>query len=181
MSKPLPIRARGIYAFVILSAVQGIGCGAPHDAQNDATSELREGRLAPLAAQESTAAVVRVLRLNATPNEQETPGALCSASDTDFDGFRYAEHIAHCKRDVSGSKKRSVKASYGLRPSEYEDYQVDHRISLSIGGSNARANLWPLKIADAQRKARLEAELLDDVSNGRMTQASAIEKLLNWR
>jgi hypothetical protein len=47
-------------------------------------------------------------------------------------------------RDVSVSEKTQVYAGYGLAyPQAPGAYEVDHLISLELGGSNDIANLWP--------------------------------------
>ena len=42
-----------------------------------------------------------------------TPGALCTTDDPNFDGLRYPEQIAHCRRNVSRAEKNRIAAAYG--------------------------------------------------------------------
>jgi hypothetical protein len=46
-------------------------------------------------------------------------------------------------RNVPESEKRAVYAEYGIATHTRGQYEVDHFISLELGGSNAIANLWP--------------------------------------
>jgi len=46
-------------------------------------------------------------------------------------------------RFVSASTKRAVYNRYGLDPYHHEPCEVDHLISLELGGSNDVSNLWP--------------------------------------
>jgi hypothetical protein len=47
-------------------------------------------------------------------------------------------------RNVPDSEKRAVFAEYGIRGSHHGGaYEVDHLVSLELGGSNAIENLWP--------------------------------------
>jgi hypothetical protein len=47
-------------------------------------------------------------------------------------------------RNVPDSEKRAVFAEYGIAGSRHGGaYEVDHLISLELGGSNAIENLWP--------------------------------------
>lgn len=116
-----------------------------------------------------------------TPRDQAlTPGALCTEDDPDFDGYRYAERVPHCRRDVSTGLKRSVAASYGISDRERQNYQIDHLIPLALGGSNARANLWPVVRDEAQRKAEVEQRLYDQLASGQISQADAIAEILAW-
>jgi hypothetical protein len=46
-------------------------------------------------------------------------------------------------RDVPESEKNTVYAEYGITHHTTNQYEVDHLISLELGGSNAIGNLWP--------------------------------------
>lgn len=46
-------------------------------------------------------------------------------------------------RSVSASLKEQVFAEYGITSHAPGEYEVDHLISLELGGSNDIANLWP--------------------------------------
>jgi hypothetical protein len=70
-----------------------------------------------------------------------TPGAV-------FRGVTAAEvcrpGYAGSVRHVTDSTKRAVYTAYGIAGIHHGSaYEVDHLISLELGGSNAIANLWP--------------------------------------
>ena len=46
-------------------------------------------------------------------------------------------------RDVPESEKNRVYAEYGITHHKTDQYEVDHLISLELGGTNAIGNLWP--------------------------------------
>src|SRR6267142_2457244 len=46
-------------------------------------------------------------------------------------------------RDVSVALKRQVFQEYGVGAHPAGSYEVDHLISLELGGANTLANLWP--------------------------------------
>jgi len=46
-------------------------------------------------------------------------------------------------RDVPQSVKEQVYAAYGITSRQPGQYEVDHLVNLSIGGSNDISNLWP--------------------------------------
>jgi hypothetical protein len=46
-------------------------------------------------------------------------------------------------RDVPESEKNQVYAEYGITHHTTGQYEIDHLISLELGGSNAIGNLWP--------------------------------------
>jgi hypothetical protein len=50
---------------------------------------------------------------------------------------------AHNVRNVSEATKAAVYVEYGIRQHSAASYEVDHLVPLELGGSNARANLFP--------------------------------------
>lgn len=46
-------------------------------------------------------------------------------------------------RNVPESEKREVYAEYGITSHSTGEYEVDHLVSLELGGSNDISNLWP--------------------------------------
>ena len=76
-------------------------------------------------------------------------------------------------RNVPESEKFAVELEYGLAPGHYgRSLEIDHIVSLELGGSNDVANLFPEEL-DAhpgyRLKDRLENRLHDLVCSGRMT------------
>ena len=113
-------------------------------------------------------------KLIAYPLEPTTSGSLCTTSHRDFDGLRYAESIAHCKRNVSTRFKNEICLDYGVR--NRRDYKVDHIIPLSIGGDNSRENLWcQNKAIDT---APFEYDVYRLIKGGDVTQAEAIKLIM---
>ncbi len=112
--------------------------------------------------------------------EARMTGDLCDTADRDFDGFRYQEKIPHCKRNVSIETKRQVAHEFGIFDN-YHDFEIDHYIPLSIGGSNEPANLWPLPVPVARAKCELEGRIHTQVVKGELSQAEAIERVKSWK
>ncbi len=106
------------------------------------------------------------------PDHRLTPGATfagVTAADVCVSGWSAAH------RNVTASKKRSVFARYHLT-NVPRAYEVDHLISLELGGSNDVTNLWPEKYAGtwgARAKDKLENRLHALVCAGTITLATA--------
>jgi hypothetical protein len=106
------------------------------------------------------------------PDPKLTPGATfvgVTAAQVCTSG--YATRV----RDVPESEKAQVYAEYHLAdvPGAYE---VDHLVSLELGGSNVIANLWPEPFNSpygAHQKDKVENYLHDQVCSGRLTLAAA--------
>ena len=88
-------------------------------------------------------------------------------------------------RSVSESVKERVYASYGIAGAHHgRAYEVDHLISLELGGSNDTANLWP-EAAGAQigfrEKDALENYLHREVCAGTIALGVAQHRIaLDW-
>jgi hypothetical protein len=77
---------------------------------------------------------------NALPDPACTPGAIFpDATQEEICVPGYSSKT----RNVSESEKKQVYAEYGIKTHTTGEYEVDHLISLELGGSNDIANLWP--------------------------------------
>lgn len=84
-------------------------------------------------------------------------------------------------RNVSSSEKAEVYRRYGV-PNVTGRDEVDHFISLEIGGSNDVTNLWPEPYAPApgaHEKDKVENYLHAQVCNGAMTLPQAQQAIRN--
>jgi hypothetical protein len=79
-------------------------------------------------------------------------------------------------RDVPTSEKNQVYAEYGITSHSTGQYEVDHLVSLELGGSNDISNLWP-EAAEPQpgfhQKDAVENYLHAQVCSGAMSLAAA--------
>ena len=111
------------------------------------------------------------------PNSQLTPGSvyttvtlkqLCSTGYTDS------------VRSVSSSTKKKVFALYGI-DLKSDHFEVDHLISLELGGNNDIKNLWPQSMTtqpyNAKRKNVLENKLNNLVCSGKITIKQAQDEI----
>lgn len=110
--------------------------------------------LAPITQIESSPSAVPILGVNTAqrtkisgciindklPDPLCTPGAIFSevtAKEICVPG--YSKNV----RNVPESEKNEVYAEYGITTRTTGEYEVDHLISLELGGSNNISNLWP--------------------------------------
>jgi hypothetical protein len=113
------------------------------------------------------------------PNHRLTPGAYFAVGKATICRVGYSASV----RNVPASEKDAVYARYGTRRVAYA-YEVDHLVSLELGGSNAITNLWPEHYYlpwGARTKDRLENRLHALVCSGSLSLASAQrQEAANW-
>jgi hypothetical protein len=92
-------------------------------------------------------------------------------------------------RSVSAAQKREVMTRYSLPTSDLKLVEIDHFISLELGGSNDIANLWPQYYAPApgqvgylgaREKDTVETSLHRDICKGKTTLAEAQTAIRSW-
>jgi hypothetical protein len=94
---------------------------------------------------------------------------------------------ARAHRDVPEAERLAVFAAYGVPYAQRGGYELDHLISLELGGDNARANLWPEPhdrpgFQGSQTKDGVENRLHDLVCAGRLDLAAAQRAIAtNWQ
>ena len=85
-------------------------------------------------------------------------------------------------RDVPDSVKQQVYAAYGIYSHTAGSYEVDHLVSLELGGDNSVANLWPEVSPGFHEKDGIENELHADICSGRVALAAAQRQIArDWR
>jgi hypothetical protein len=87
-------------------------------------------------------------------------------------------------RSVPASEKDAVYAEYGIAHHATGEYEVDHFVSLELGGSNDISNLFP-EAAEPKpgfhEKDKVENYLHDQVCKGNLTLADAQRQIAtNW-
>ena len=92
-------------------------------------------------------------------------------------------------RNVTAAEKRQVMERYGLPESELSKVEIDHFISLEIGGSNDITNLWPeyydpatgqRNYLGARDKDVIETHFHREICAGAMTLLDAQERIKHW-
>lgn len=111
------------------------------------------------------------------PDPRCTPGATFTRANRRAVCTRgYAGRVRH----VSASLKRKVYDSYGVRHHKRGSYEVDHLVSLELGGSNDESNLFP-EAANPRpgfhEKDRLENRLHALVCDGEVSLRTAQRRI----
>jgi hypothetical protein len=123
-------------------------------------------------------------KLAVNPDRRCSPGAyytkltksvICSST------FRTSNY-----RNVPISEKHADEQEYGLAPKPYgSTLEIDHIVSLELGGSNSVANLFPEEASPSPGyhvKDRLENKLHDLVCSGQIGLRSAQRQIAaNWQ
>ena len=85
-------------------------------------------------------------------------------------------------RNVPLSLKQSVYAEYGIDSHVSGSYEVDHLVSLELGGNNSTANLWPELSAGYHEKDGIENRLHDAVCSRSVSLRAAQHEIArDWR
>jgi len=102
------------------------------------------------------------------PNPKMTPGATLPVATGDICVSGYSQKVRNVPSDV----KQQVYAEYGITSHQPGEYEVDHLISLELGGSNSIKNLWPQSYLthpwNAHVKDKLENEMHAEVCSGKI-------------
>jgi len=122
---------------------------------------------------QSVAPTDSALRYPYVPDTALTPGAALEVTAADICVSGYSKRV----RNVPAEIKREAYAIYGVKTHEPGEYEVDHLISLELGGSNSLKNLWPQSFRtrpwNAYVKDALENELHRRVCAGTIDLAKA--------
>jgi len=116
------------------------------------------------------------------PDSQMTPGIVDRSLSLQM---ICTKGSARDERNVSEAEKKAVYALYGIAKctgycSGRQGCEIDHLISLELGGSNDIANLWPQPydgVWSAHHKDQLENRLHELVCTHKMTLGAAQEEI----
>ena len=103
------------------------------------------------------------------PDPTITPGAVRTT-----DVGEICSHGTRELRSWSRDRDDRIMAEYGLPPGSHPDYEVDHLISLGIGGADEDKNLWPEPRRsiepqwNAEAKDRLEWRMRELICAGQL-------------
>lgn len=111
------------------------------------------------------------------PDPQITPGEALTTDTNRICTRGYAKSV----RAVPSSIKRMVYRLYGIKNRNPGEYEVDHLISLELGGANSIQNLWPQSFLtmplNAHVKDTLENKLHELICSGRINVHQAQQEI----
>lgn len=118
---------------------------------------------------------------NSMPDKECTPGSIIeTATKEQVCTPGYSRSV----RNVSVETKKEVYEEYGIYQRKSGEYQVDHLISLSLGGSNDISNLWPEPKSPKPgylEKDKVEYYLYQKLCSGRISLSQAQYLILHWK
>lgn len=80
------------------------------------------------------------------PDDRLTPGAVTTTDEGEVCGYVGGQSYSVRHRQISIEFKDWIFREYGIEPpsgSERREWEIDHRVPLSLGGADTAANLWP--------------------------------------
>ena len=110
------------------------------------------------------------------PDPSLTPGDTLDVTKDDICVSGYSSKV----RNVPQSVKDQAYAEYGITSHAPGDYEVDHLISLELGGSNSIRNLWPEPYfgdLNAHIKDKLENKMHSLVCSGQLDLGTAQQEI----
>ena len=111
------------------------------------------------------------------PDSQKTPGDVLTTDAKVICVSGYSKSV----RDVPQAVKEQAYRSYGIASRQPGEYEVDHLISLELGGSNSIRNLWPESFVttplNAHVKDKLENKLHQLICSGRIPVEQAQQEI----
>lgn len=115
------------------------------------------------------------------PDPKMTPGDALTTDTQVVCQPGYAKSV----RNVPQSLKNQVYRQYGVTSRQPHEYEVDHLVSLQLGGSNSIRNLWPQSFVtqplNAYVKDRVENKLHELVCSGQLPLEQAQREIAsNW-
>lgn len=111
------------------------------------------------------------------PDAQKTPGDVLTTDAKVICVPGYTKTV----RDVPQAVKEQAYRSYGIAERKPGEYEVDHLISLELGGSNSIRNLWPESFVtqplNAHVKDKLENKLHELICSGQLPVQQAQQEI----
>jgi hypothetical protein len=170
-----------LWTTVLVTAALIFACGNVPDlssTSSPSTASPSSGSATHFGQQTKTSGCVSV---NGLPDPDCTPGdILPNVTVSQICTPGYSSQV----RNVPDSEKNQDYAEYGIASHTAGEYEVDHLVSLELGGSNDISNLWPQPAEPRpgfHEKDKVENYLHDQVCSGAISlQQAQTEIATNW-
>jgi hypothetical protein len=111
------------------------------------------------------------------PDHAKTPGDVLTTDAAAICVHGYTKTV----RDVPQAMKDQIYSSYGITDRKPREYEIDHLVSLELGGSNSARNLWPQSYLtqplNAHTKDKLENRMHKLVCDGQLDIRTAQQEI----
>jgi hypothetical protein len=84
------------------------------------------------------------------------------------------------KKKPSKAEREAVFADSGIPPEQRHNYTVEYRVPVSLGGSNAYANIEIVPKNQVQLKHKAQKDLEGKLRRGEISENEAQMQILNW-
>ena len=84
------------------------------------------------------------------------------------------------KKKPSKVEREAVFAESGIPPDQRRNYSAEYRVPVSLGGSNAYANIEILPKEQAQLKHKVQKDLEGKLRRGEISENEAQMRIFNW-
>ncbi len=112
-----------------------------------------------------------------TPDPRLSPGDVLTTNVSQICQSGYTKTV----RNVPSDLKKQIYLEYGITSHQPGQYEIDHIISLELGGSNSARNLFPqsyvLKPLNAHVKDELENKLHEMICTGKIPIQTAQQEI----
>ncbi|HEY5060751.1 MAG TPA: hypothetical protein VII52_04395 [Gemmatimonadaceae bacterium] len=180
LGQPHVTPSRRRLAAVAIALIAAAGCAANDIPPSSESTSVRDAAVPASRVQARAQATVRHARDTSVdmvsptrPGARLTPGATFPVTAADVCTPGYSRSV----RNVPAEVKQQAYAEYGIASHPAGAFEVDHLISLELGGSNSIKNLWPESYHtepwNARVKDALENRLHQEVCAGKTSLAQA--------
>jgi hypothetical protein len=168
---------KSLSASIVFLALLPLATGCGHRSnQSSGVSRLTPGRI-PTSPPVNSIPDPHNPSAPVLPDPAKTPGDVLEVASSDVCTSGYSKLV----RNVPSALKRQVYESYGITHREKGEFEIDHLISLELGGSNSVRNLWPQSFLtqpwNAKVKDQLENELHSEICSGKIDMRTAQQEI----
>lgn len=157
----------------LLAACTSFACRSSEPSSTPGDSNLNANLANNNSVSEPSSSAGFNLRAPLKPDPRLTPGDTLDVTKQDICTPGYSKKV----RDVPQAVKEEAYREYGITSRLPREYEVDHLISLELGGSNSIKNLWPQSFQteslNAHVKDKLENKLHEMICNGQIDMKTA--------